>query len=214
MATELSTELVVVRHGETEWNLVGRQQGHLDSPLTSLGRRQAAAIASRLAGEQFDALYSSDLGRAMHTAEYITQTTGLSLMPEPGLRERNLGVMQGLTYAEVEQQYPEVFGLFRSGDPDYVLPGGESSRQRYERHVRTVSGIVTRHIGGRVLLVAHGGVLASLFRHALHIDLGQPRRFKLYNASFNTFCVRDGQWRLGTWGDIAHLRGIGTCDDA
>jgi 2,3-bisphosphoglycerate-dependent phosphoglycerate mutase len=213
MTEELSTELVVVRHGETEWNLAGRQQGHMDSPLTELGQRQAAALAERLAGEHFDVLYSSDLGRAMRTAECIARTTGLAVVPESGLRERNLGIMQGLTYAEVEQQYPEVFGLFRSGDPDYVLPSGESSRERYERHVRTAVEIAARHVGGRVLLVAHGGVLASLFRFTLAIDLEQPRRFKLYNASLNSFCVRGKDWRLGTWGDISHLRGIGSCDD-
>jgi probable phosphoglycerate mutase len=208
-----ATELVVVRHGETEWNATGKQQGHLDSPLTDTGLRQAEAIADALAARSFDLLYSSDLGRAYHTAERIAAKTGHEIITEPRLRERHLGVFQGLTMAEVAEKLPEAYAGFTSGDPCYVIPGGESERQRYERIVGCVDGIAARHEGRRVVIVTHGGALTSLFRRAMGLPLGAPRTFSLFNASINTFHVTDGRWKLGTWGDTSHLKGIPTADD-
>lgn len=202
-----------MRHGETEWNRLGKQQGHLDSPLTELGIRQAEAIAARLANEKFDALYTSDLGRAYATAECIARRTGHKAIADVRLRERNLGIFQGLTMAEIEERHAEEYSLFRSGDPDYRIPGGESARERHERVIACAEELARRHAGGRVVIVAHGGILSSLFRHSLGIAIDAPRRFKLFNASINTFLVESGSWKLATWGDISHLREIGTMDD-
>ena len=94
MRNSSATELTVVRHGETVWNNEGRQQGHLDSPLSPLGLRQAQAIANRLASERFNAIYSSDLGRAWATAERITACHDLEIHTDPRLRERHLGIFQ------------------------------------------------------------------------------------------------------------------------
>jgi len=207
------TEITVVRHGETVWNADGRQQGHLDSDLSPLGLQQAGAIADCLATREFDALYSSDLGRAFHTAEFIAQITGHEIVTDQRLRERNLGIFQGLTFAEVQQRYPAEYTRFISHDPDYVIPDGESIRQRGERAVGGIEEIASNHPGETVVIVAHGGVLSDLFRHALGIPLTEPRRYKLFNASINTFYVNNGNWMLGTWGDVHHLKNIGTIDD-
>ena len=206
-------ELIVVRHGETEWNATGRQQGHLDSPLTAVGIRQAQAIAAALRERGFDAIYSSDLGRAYHTAECIAAAVGRVIVADARLRERHLGVMQGLTIDEVQRTHAEAYAGMRSGDPDYVIPEGESDRQRCARCVAAGNEIAARHAGQRVVIVAHGGTLSALFRHALNIDMGPSRRYKLFNASINTFFVAGEQWTLGTWGDVHHLAGIGTIDD-
>lgn len=206
-------ELIIVRHGETVWNALGRQQGHLDSPLSPLGIRQAEAIAERLSTERFDALYTSDLGRAHATAQRIAARTGREVIVDKGLRERNLGIFQALTMEEVAARYPEEYARFKSGDPDYRIPRGESARERHERIVAAVGKIVSRHAGGRIVIVAHGGVLQSLFRHAVGLPLSAPRTFKLFNASLNTFFVENGSWKLGAWGDTNHLRAIGTQDD-
>ena len=208
-----TTELIVVRHGETEWNAIGKQQGHLDSPLTETGLRQAGAIADALMARSFHVLYSSDLGRAYHTAERIAGKAGHEIIKEPALRERHLGVFQGLTMAEVAEKHPEAYAGFRSGDPDYVIPGGESERQRYERIVGCVERIAGNHVGKRVVIVTHGGALTSLFRRAVGLPLGTPRAFSLFNASINTFFVSEGLWKLGTWGDVSHLSGMPTADD-
>jgi probable phosphoglycerate mutase len=207
-------ELIVVRHGATEWNKIGRQQGHLDSPLSETGIAQAEVIAERLSREKFTALYSSDLGRAYGTAEYIAARTGHEIIAEKRLRERNLGVFQGRTWDEIEEELPEEVAAFRTGDPDYRIPEGESARERYERTVGCIEQIAAQHPGERIVIVAHGGVLDGLFRRALGIDLTEPRRFKLFNASVNTFLVEDGSWKLATWGDICHLGEIGGLDDS
>ncbi len=209
-----ATELIVIRHGETIWNLDGRQQGHLDSPLTELGVRQAEAAAMALAEEaRCRALYSSDLGRAKQTADTIGRAIGLPVVTDAGLRERHLGVIQGRTMAEFEREEPEAHAHFRSGGADYVIPGGESARQRHERSVACAEEIARRHPGERVVIVTHGGPLGSLMRHAVGLPPAGPRRFSLFNASINRFSVDDGQWRLLTWGDTRHLRGLGARDD-
>jgi probable phosphoglycerate mutase len=207
------TELILIRHGETIWNEQGRWQGHLDSDLTATGLQQAEALAERLATVRFDALYSSDLGRAWRTAERIASRTGRAVIAEPGLRERGLGVLQGLTYAEIEEQYPAEFKHFKAREPDHVIPAGESIRGKHERAVACIEAIVARHPGQRVVAVTHGGVLDSAFRHAAGLTLLVPRRWVLYNASLNTFLREDDRWMIGTWGDVGHLRKVGTLDD-
>lgn len=213
MTAPPATELVVVRHGETVWNLEGRQQGHLDSPLTALGVRQSEPVASALAGSALDAVYASDLRRAVQSADVIAGALALPVVTDPRLRERNLGVLESRTIAEFQREQPEVYRLFRSDDPDYVIPGGESARQRHVRCVACADEIARKHAGRAVLIVAHGGVLSSFMRHALRLSLSGPRRFSLFNGSINVFSVRDGEWRLVSWGDTRHLKGLGTLDD-
>ena len=129
----MTTRFIVVRHGETQWNVAGRIQGHGDSDLTETGRAQADAIASRLAAESFDAIVASDLGRAFDTAQAIARGCGLPIATDRRLRERSFGVGEGLTYEEIDRQYPDIFSRVRSTDPDAPIPGGESRRQFHER---------------------------------------------------------------------------------
>lgn len=203
-----TTILFVVRHGETEWNLIGKRQGHLDSPLTESGVKQARALADDLLGEGIEVIYSSDLGRAVETAAIIGTRLELSVNVDRRLRERHLGLMQGMTKGEFRDRFPEEFAAFESRDPDYALPGGESVRQRFERCVACCAELAAQHPRGKVLVVTHGGVLSSLFYHALGIPLTEPRRFSLFNAAINSFSVCGDSWRLETWGDISHLRGM------
>lgn len=208
-----ATELIVVRHGETVWNANGRQQGHLDGELNERGHEQAEAIAQRLSNESFDVLVSSDLGRAMQTARHIADRTRHEIIPDARLRERHLGIFQGLTLAQAAEQFPEVHRRFSGNDPDFIIPDGESRRQTHERVIAGASAIAEQHTGERIVVVGHGGVLTSLFRHTLGLPIGGPRTFKLFNASYNTFFITDGQWQLGIWGDVSHLAGFGTEDD-
>ena len=208
-----ATQMVVVRHGETVWNTAGRQQGQLDSELSPTGVRQAEAIAEALADQTFHTLYTSDLARAVQTAEIIGRRLGIEPIPEPGLRERHLGILQGLTMAQFAERFPAEHALLRSDDPDYAIPEGESVRERQERHVCCAEALAERHAGQRLLLVAHGGVLNSLFRHALGLPLASPRAFSLLNASLNRFSVSAGRWRLETWGETGHLAHLRAMDD-
>ncbi len=207
------TILLLVRHGETHWNLEGRQQGHRDSSLSARGVAQAKAIAAAMATQPFDALYSSDLGRAMATARFISQRTGCRIVPDPLLRERNLGIFEGLTWPQVLERHPAAVAAFQTGDPDYVIPGGESARQRFERTTRRLTDLAAIHAGQRIVVVAHGGVLDGMYRLAEGIDVALPRSFKLRNASINTFAFNAGTWHTVTWGCTDHLGNLESLDD-
>jgi 2,3-bisphosphoglycerate-dependent phosphoglycerate mutase len=199
------THLILVRHGQTEWNIKGIRQGHLDSKLTDGGIAQAKALGARLVREKFTALYSSDLGRAVQTAKAIADLTGHEIVTDARLRERHLGIFQGLNAEEITQKYPEERRHFRTMGPDYVIPGGESMRQQVARNVAFLSELAERHQGEQIVVVTHGGVVSGFFRHTLEIPLEAPRRFEFVNAGLNVFAREGDTWMLLTWGDVSHL---------
>ncbi len=199
------TQFIIVRHGETEWNIAKIRQGHLDSGLTGKGLAQAKALAQRLAHQRFAALYSSDLGRAIQTAREIANITGHEIVTDPRLRERHLGIFQGLNAEEILTKYPEERRLLRTSGPDYVIPEGESMRQQVARNVAYLDALASKHRGESVVVVTHGGVVSGFFRHTLSIPLDAPRRFEFVNAGLNVFIHEDENWFLLTWGDVSHL---------
>ena len=199
------TQFIIVRHGETEWNIKGIRQGHLDSRLTERGVAQAKALATRLGREKFSALYSSDLGRALETAREIADVTRHEIVTEPLLRERHLGIFQGLSGDEIDAKYPAERRLMRTMGPGYVIPDGESMVQQVERNVGFLDALAQKHSGETVVIVTHGGVVSGFFRHTLAIPLDAPRRFEFVNAGLNIFAHEDGNWMLLTWGDVSHL---------
>jgi probable phosphoglycerate mutase len=205
------TTVYIIRHGETEWNRAGKQQGHLDSDLTENGKRQAGAIANFLA-KDFDIIISSDLGRAAQTAKIIAGVINREVLYDPDLRERHLGIMQGLTMKEFAASFSEEYERFHGPDPDYVIPQGESARQRYERVTNALNRIALKHKNKKILVVAHGGVLDSLFRYTVSMPLGNKRSFSLINGSLNIF-THDGSWNLELWGYVDHLKGLRALDD-
>jgi broad specificity phosphatase PhoE len=136
------TTLLLVRHGETDWNADGRLQGHTDRPLSDFGRRQAQQLAAELEGDELEAIYSSDLTRARETAEIVGERLGLPVALDPDLREKDWGSWEGLTAVE----------------RDRVEFVGESTEAHQERMLRALRRIAERHPGeGRVLVVTHGG---------------------------------------------------------
>lgn len=206
------TQVIIVRHGQTAWNVVGKRQGHLDSALTETGVAQARALARRLAQEKFRLLYSSDLGRAVQTTRIIASVTGHEIITDERLRERHLGVFQGLTTDEIRQRYPAEYHLHRTLGPDYVIPGGESVPQQVERNLAYLAATAQRHLGEAIVVVTHAGVLSGLLRHTFSIPFSAPRRFEFLNASLNVFNYEDRRWFLQTWGDVSHLGTIGRGD--
>lgn len=201
----METQLLAIRHGETEWNSEGRFQGHLNSVLNQEGLAQAEALGKRFASEPFDLLLSSDLGRALQTARAIAASTGHEIVIEPRLRERNMGIFQGLTSTEVQSRHPDEYRRFKANDPDYVIPGGESVRQLQARCVACIAELARTHAGLTLTAVTHGGVLAVLYRHAKAMPLDTPRDFPLHNTSVNRFCHRRSGWELLSWGDTSHI---------
>lgn len=206
------TQFIIVRHGQTQWNHRGIRQGHLDSDLTARGIAQAKALGIRLAREHFTTLYSSDLGRAVHTARIIAASTGHEIVTDARLRERHLGIFQGLDGDQIRAKYPEEHRLHRTVGPDYVIPQGESVRQQVARNVAYLTQIAPKHLGETIVVVTHGGVLSGLFRHTFSIPFDAPRRFEFTNAGLNVFNYEKGNWFLQTWGDTSHLCEVGTLD--
>jgi 2,3-bisphosphoglycerate-dependent phosphoglycerate mutase len=196
--------LIPVRHGETLWNVEGREMGQLDSPLTPLGVEQAQRLARRLSGMKIDVVYSSNLGRALDTAAIIAAACHTDVRPDPGLRERNMGIFQGLTQAEIERQYP-VEGRAYAKDQNYAIPNGESGPQRAERSIRAFSAIAERHPHDTVVAVTHSGLLRGFFEWVLGIPPDRGVHFRRDHASYNALDFESGKWTLVTWNDLSHL---------
>lgn len=127
------TEIILIRHGETEWNAQQRMQGHSNSELSAVGREQIQALGRWMKNESFDHIYSSDSLRARQTAEAITQHSGHTLQIDQRLREKNLGVFEGLTSEEAKERFPEVYRLFKTAGANYVIDKGESTQQLLDR---------------------------------------------------------------------------------
>ena len=152
------TTLILARHGETDWNLERRVQGHSDRPLNDTGRRQAEALAEALAGERLDAVYSSDLVRAHETARIVAARHSLDVTVVPDLREKNFGTWEGLTDREIGLRFPES----RNGP----WGDGETSEELSARVVAALRRIADAHAGQSVLVVSHGGALRAVLRHS------------------------------------------------
>ena len=209
-----STKLIIIRHGETLWNVEGKKQGQLNSPLTPLGIKQAKALAQRLTEESFTALYSSDLGRAYETAEHIAARTDHKIFSDQRLRERNFGIFQGLTDEQIENEYPVEYNSYLTNRVDYVIPDGESLRQFYVRVTVFLENLTARYDGQIITIVTHGGVIDGWFRYIFDLPLETPRQAKLWNASINCV-VREAAagWMLHTWGDVNHVKSLRHLDD-
>ncbi|MFZ2124407.1 MAG: histidine phosphatase family protein [Rhodoferax sp.] len=200
-----ATRIIAIRHGETAWNVDTRLQGHLDIALNAKGLWQADQVARALAGEAIEAIYTSDLLRAWHTARAIAQSTEAPLVARQDLRERCFGSFEGKTYAELEAQWPEASLRWRQREPDWAPPGGESLLALRQRINRTVAALARQHLGGQIVLVAHGGVMDVLYRLATGQDLQAPRTWQLGNAAINRLLwTADGLTLVG-WGDTGHL---------
>lgn len=199
------TRIIAVRHGETAWNVDTRIQGQLDIELNAIGVRQAKRVGQALANEQIDAIYASDLQRAWQTAQAIAQVSGSPLHPQPLLRERDFGIFQGKTYAQVQDLWPEDSKRWRERQPHWAPAGGESLDAVYQRVGRVATSLARAHLGGQIVLVAHGGVLDMLYRLATGQAVQSPRTWQLGNASINRLLWSAQGFSLVGWSDTHHL---------
>ncbi|MGE5655477.1 MAG: histidine phosphatase family protein [Actinomycetota bacterium] len=201
-------KLVIVRHGETEWNVESKVMGQLDSPLTPKGIQQAYAIADRLRRLSFTTFYSSDLGRAVQTAKIIAEVCGKKVIFDSELREWNMGIFQGLTVSEMHEKFPQQRQDYERIGDEYVIPEGESLRQCRDRGCRVLNAIAERHLDETVVVVTHGCVLMGFFEMVLGLPPGNSWRFKLYNANLCTFEYVNERWSLIVWNDVSHLESM------
>jgi probable phosphoglycerate mutase len=209
VTADTATQLLVIRHGQTDWNAQARIQGHTDIPLNAEGRTQAARLAEALRGQVLAAVYSSDLRRASETAQAVAGATGAALSAHPGLRERALGRFEGLAFGDIEQRWPDDAARWRRRDLGFAPVGGESLQDFHTRCVATTLQLAARHPDQVIALVAHGGVLDCLYRAAVRVPLEAPRTWVLGNATINRLRCRRGGLALVDWDDDTHLREVG-----
>jgi probable phosphoglycerate mutase len=200
------TELVLIRHGETDMNRELRFQGHVDVALNALGLEQARRLAARLVGEKADALYASDLLRARQTAQPIAASLALQAVAEKGLREQSFGRIDGMRVDDIKEQHPEAWERWTRFEQDFAMPGGESTRQFHQRVMEAVYRLAMANAGKTLVLVTHGGVLDMIYRTARSLGLDGPRQSEIPNAGLNRIRVRkEGAIDILHWADTRHL---------
>ena len=203
------TELLVIRHGETDWNRQHRFQGQIDVPLNDIGLAQAGRLGRRLADEPIDVLISSDLQRARSTADAVAQTRALQPLIDPLWREQGFGVLEGLDVGTIRTRHADLWSAWTRHECDYTLPGGgESNTDFHARVMRAMDTVLARHAGRRVVVVTHGGVLDMLWRTAHALPLHGARVCDIPNTGINRLRWVDGGLQIVRWADAEHLAGL------
>lgn len=199
--------LYCIRHGESSYNAEGRIQGQSDVPLSELGRRQSEAVAAALVGLPIEAVYASPLRRAMQTTRPVAEALKLEIRTDPRLMEVHAGVFQDKLRSELEELYPLEVARWRSGDPDFAIPGGESRRDLMRRG-RAVFEAIGQTDHQQVLVVTHGALLSAAMKALLEIP-AQRHPFVLQNGSITRLELTDGVVKVHSLNEVGHLREVG-----
>ena len=203
------TELILIRHGETDWNRELRFQGQVDVPLNAVGHEQARRLGERLAGEPVHLLVCSDLIRTQQTALPISQqsrhTVARTAVLNAALREQNFGVVDGMRVDEIKVAHPDAWAQWIRFQADYAFTGGESTQQFHARVMTAVRTLVAEHANKTLVLVTHGGVLDMIYRTALALPLSGPRQSEIPNAGLNRVRVQGDVIEILAWADTQHL---------
>ena len=207
-----STRVLFIRHGQSQGNAERRFGGHSATPLSELGRAQAEATARALRDEGVSAIYSSDLLRAVETAEPLARETGLGVKSTDAFRERSVGRMEGLTFEDAAEQFPEEYAALLRRDFDHVLLGGESYRQLLDRAARELDRAIEAHRGGTLAVFSHTGTICILALHLMGA-LDAPELRPVWVASANCGVTRfhiqhGGLIRVLAVNDTHHLAGL------
>lgn len=196
--------VLLIRHGQTDWNAQGRWQGHSDVPLNEAGLSQARALADRLVDWRLEAIYSSDLKRASMTAAIIAKGRALTPILDPAWRERDVGAFAGLTSEEAATRFPRQWAELRRGflNP----PGGEHHLDMYERVISAFGNLLASHQTGDIAVVSHGGTLSLVISHVLGLEPGKHGKFTLKGNTGLSIVESDGDGlRLTLLNDTCHL---------
>jgi len=199
------TELILLRHGETDWNRELRFQGHVDVALNAIGLEQARRLGRRLAGEVAHGLYASDLLRARQTAQPVARELALASVTDAALREQNFGLVDGMKVDDIKAQHPRAWEGWLRFHEDFCMPEGESTRQFHARVMDAVYRMVAAHPGETVVVVTHGGVLDMIYRTARSLGLNGPRQSEIPNAGLNRVRVDETGIGILAWADVRHL---------
>lgn len=203
------TELILIRHGETDWNRELRFQGQVDVPLNAVGHEQARRLGLRLATETLHELVCSDLMRTQQTALPIRQNhlqlSQSSAALDAALREQNFGVIDGMRVDDIKAQHADAWAQWIRFDADYAFTGGESTRQFHARVLAAVRALARQHEHKTLVVVTHGGVLDMIYRTALALPLSGPRQSDIPNAGLNRVRIQGEAIEIMDWADARHL---------
>lgn len=212
-----ATKLFLIRHGQSAGNAEGRFGGHSATPLSELGQEQARLTAKALAKESIGAIYSSDLLRAVQTAEPLAKMLGLEIVTSQALRERNVGVLEGLTFDESKEAHPEDYYALVNRNIHHVITEGESYRHLLNRISTELRDILQQHRGQRIAIFTHTGALCFMTLHllgAIHRNTKQTPWIITSNCGINRFEIRGPRnVRVLALNDTRHLAEI-TGNDA
>jgi broad specificity phosphatase PhoE len=208
----LTTRILLVRHGQSLGNAEGRFGGHSPTPLSELGHRQAEATGRALAREGVNAIYSSDLLRAVQTAEPLARATGLEINRTDALRERSVGLMEGLTFEDAAEAHPEEYAALLRRDFEHVLAGGESYRQLLDRAAAELDRAAELNRGGTLAVFSHTGTICILALHLMGaLDAPHLKPVWLFssNCGVSRFEIEHGGLiRVKALNDTRHLAGL------
>lgn len=208
----MKTRVLLVRHGQSMGNAERRFGGHTATPLSPLGRAQAEATARALHAEGVTAVYSSDLLRAVETAEPLAALAGLEVRTSPAFRERGVGLMEGLTFEEAAARHPDEYAALLRRDFEHVLTGGESYRQLLDRASRELDRAIEEHRGGRLAVFSHTGTICILALHlmgALDAPELRPVWISSANCGVTRFSIEHGGLtRVVAVNDTRHLANL------
>lgn len=199
------TRIILVRHGQTTWNLEMKYQGHTDIELSPLGLTQAKQVADRLAKENIAAVYASDLSRAFVTAQHIAAPHQLPVTQVPELREIKFGEWEGLTHEQIQAKWPELINRFFIHTDEIEIPGGESFRILKERASQAIDHLVAKHPGETIAVVSHGGTIRTILCAALNMHLNYVWGFRLDNTAVNIIEYQGERAIVTLVNDIHHL---------
>ena len=207
---DTTTDLILIRHGETAWNRELRFQGHADVPLNDMGHEQARRLGLRLASETaVQHIFSSDLMRAQQTAAPGAQQLSLPVATSAALREQFFGVVEGMRSDEIQSLHPRAWEEWLEFREDHAMPEGETPREFHARIIAALGNIASEHRGRHLIVVTHGGVLDMVWRTARGLSLSGPRRSDIPNAGFNRIRIADPQRpddiEIVEWADTRHL---------
>ena len=211
------TDVILVRHGQTDMNLQPRFQGQVNPPLNATGLEQARRLGQRLASQNAQVLVVSDLLRTVQTAQAIAQAwtnpAGLPMTLDTGWREQHFGQADGLLLQDVQTRWPQQWAQWVQFREDFAFVGGESARQLHDRVIAALHRCVTAHPQQTLVVVTHGGVLDMVYRHALGLPLTGPRQCDIPNTGLNHLRLEHGTLRIVRWADTAHLDDLGPSFD-
>lgn len=203
-----TTQIWLIRHGETDWNAAQRLQGWRDIPLNDTGKNQAKSVQRFLDQQRiaFDGVLSSDLQRAIQTAQIAFAQHQYPIEQIPALRERNYGIYEGHPWQSLTQLPNEPAPKINLRDPSLDVPEGESLLTFHQRIIEAFNQIALQRPNQKLAVIAHGGVIEMVWRYIQQADLSTPRPYKIVNASVNHFAInQEQQWQEIAWAQVAHL---------